>query len=417
MRLARLATALAAVSLAAPAAAAEPLTLEQAVATALANQPAIRSARAATRAAEARAAQARAGLLPQAQATGGLARADSAGPVTPGTTWSLGLSASQPLLDLGAWNTASQARSTAAAQAETEQASRADVVLGARTAWFLASAARDLVAVARETLANREGHLKQVQAFVTVGTRPEIDLAQARADRANSVVLLIGAENDLATALAQLNQAMGVVGSTDWELPLAEYPALEGEDAPIDALVSEALAHRPELAAQARQRDAQRAALRASWSGFVPTLDATGRLAWAGPEAPHMSEAWAYGLTLGWSFLEGGRTRAQVQEAQARLEALDADEEALRQAIRLELEQDRLAVRAARATLEADGEVLVNARERLRLAQGRYAAGLGSLLELDDAQVSVTTAGAQEVKARFTLAIARAKLARALGRP
>jgi outer membrane protein len=89
----------------------------------------------------------------------------------------------------------------------------------------------------------------------------------------------------------------------------------------------------------------------------------------------------------------------------------------LRQRIRLELEQARLAVRAARATLEADGEVVVNARERLRLAEGRYAAGLGSGLELDDAQVAVTNAAAQEVKARFSLAAARAQLARALGRP
>ena len=90
--------------------------------------------------------------------------------------------------------------------------------------------------------------------------------------------------------------------------------------------------------------------------------------------------------------------------------------EALRQSIRLELEQARLAVRAARAALEASGEALVNTRERLRLADARYTAGLGSGIELNDAQVAVTNAAAQEVKARFTLAAARAQLAKALGR-
>jgi len=393
-----------------------PLTLEKAVATALANQPQLRAARAGTRAAEARSGQALAGLLPQAFGSGGLTRSDAPSPVTPGTTWSLGVTASQPLLDLGAWSRASAARASASAQAESERATTAEVVLSVRTGWFQASAAKDLVDVARETLANRDAHLKQVQAFVQVGTRPEIDLAQARADRANAVVALIGAENDLATSLAQLNQAMGVVGSTDYPLAPAEYPPLAGEEAPIEAMVADALAARPEVSAQSRLRDAQRATLRTAWSGYAPTLDATGRLGWAGTEAQHMGQSWGYGLALNWSLFEGGRTRAQAQEAQANLDALDAQDAVLRQSIRLELEQARLAVRAAKASLEATGEVLVNARERLRLADGRYAAGLGSGLELNDAQVAVTTAAAQEVKARFTLAAARAQLARALGR-
>ncbi len=410
---------LAAALLAAPAAAraeAAPLTLDQAVATALANQPTLRAARAGTRAAEARVGQATAGLLPQAGLAGGVTRADGPRPATPGTTWSLGLSASQPLLDLGAWYRTSASRASAGAAAEDERATRAEVVLSVRTAWFQASAARDLVAVAQETLANREAHLTQVQAFVKVGTRPEIDLAQARADRAQAVVALIGAQNDLATALAQLNQAMGVTGPADYPLAPAAVAALAGEEASLDDLLGEALGARPEVASQVRAREAQRATLRAAWSTFAPTLNATGRLGWAGSDPPGLSESWSYGLSLDWSLFEGGRRRAQVQEAEAQLEALDAQDEALRQRIRLELEQARLGVRAARATLEADGEVVVNARERLRLAEGRYAAGLGSGLELNDAQVAVTNAAAQEVKARFTLAAARAQLARALGR-
>jgi outer membrane protein len=58
----------------------------------------------------------------------------------------------------------------------------------------------------------------------------------------------------------------------------------------------------------------------------------------------------------------------------------------------------------------------VNARERLRLAEGRYQAGAGSLLELSDAQVALTAAAAQQVRAEYELAAARAALLRALGR-
>ncbi len=397
-----------------------PLTLEQAVATALAHQPQLLAARAQTRAAQARAAQGNAALLPSAQLTGGVSRGDGPAPVTPGNTYSLGLSASQTLFDAGAWYGAASGRAAAAAQAETERSTRLGVVLAARTAWYQAAAARDLVAVARETLANREAHLAQVKAFVEVGTRPEIDLAQARADRAGAVVLLIGAENDHATAHAQLNQAMGVAASTDYALAPAEPAPLPGEEGAIEPLLAEALSARPDVAARARQREAQVATLRAAQGTWLPTLDAGARVSEAGPRSDQLVDrsqrSWSAGLTLTWQLLEGGRGAARASEAQASLDALDASDEAFRQQIRLELEQARLVVRSARASVEANGEVVVNARERLRLAEGRYQAGLGNGLELDDAQVAVTNAAAQEVKARFTLASARAQLARALGR-
>lgn len=393
-----------------------PLTLEQAEALALQHQPQLQSSRAQTRAARARAAQGNAALLPGARLTGDLSRGDGPAPAVPTTTWSLGLSASQTLFDAGAWYTASAGRAAAAAQAETERDIRLAVLLAVRTAWYQAAAARDLVEVAKETLANREAHLAQVKAFVEVGTRPEIDLAQARADRASAVVQLIGAENDFATAHAQLNQAMGVAASTDYALGAAPVAPLAGEEGTVEALVAEALAARPDAAARARTREARQASLRAAQATWLPTVDAGAKVVEAGPAVDQTQRSWSAGLTLSWTLLEGGFGAAKASEAQANLDALDADDEAFRQGVRLELEQARLAVRSARASLEASGEVVVNARERLRLADARYQSGLGSGLELNDAQVAVTNAAAQEVKARFALAAARAQLAKALGR-
>jgi outer membrane protein len=74
-------------------------------------------------------------------------------------------------------------------------------------------------------------------------------------------------------------------------------------------------------------------------------------------------------------------------------------------------------VRAAKAAIDATHEAAVNARVRLGLAEGRYRAGIGSMIELGDSQVAVTTANGQEVQAVFNLAIARAKLVQALGQP
>jgi outer membrane protein len=60
---------------------------------------------------------------------------------------------------------------------------------------------------------------------------------------------------------------------------------------------------------------------------------------------------------------------------------------------------------------------LTNARQRLRLAEGRYQSGIGTVIELGDAQLALTAAAAQRVQADYTLSSSRgAQLLHALGR-
>ncbi len=409
------------------------LTLEEAVRTAMASQPQLRQARASAEAASARADEARSPLLPQLFGSASYLRTTANFTPRPGSSpsnatgggsswattnyWSYGATLSQLIWDFGQtpgrWRAA---EASADSQRESERATLQQIVLGARTAYFGARAARDLVGVARENLANQEAHLRQIQGFVEVGTRPEIDLAQARTDRANAQVQLISAENGYETAKAQLNQAMGVEGPTDYEIGDETLPPVEGEDQPLDPLLAEALRVRPELAALDRQVKAQEATLGAARGGYFPILGVSTGISEGGPALDSTVWNWNATATLTWYLFQGGLTRAQTQEAQANLDGAAAQLTSQRQQVRLEVEQARLAVRAAKAALGAAGEALVNARERLRLAEGRYQAGSGSVIELGDAQVALTTASAQRVQADYNVASARAQLLKALGR-
>jgi outer membrane protein len=272
------------------------------------------------------------------------------------------------------------------------------------------------VAVARDTLANQEAHLKQVQAFVQVGTRPEIDLASARAARANAQVQLIQAENGYDTARAQLIQAMGVVRSTDFDVGDDVLPPIPGEEQPLEPLFTEAVADRPELASFQEQVRAQTLTRSAAKAGYLPTVGAQGTLSAIGPTLDYTYPNWTASITLTWNLFQGGATRAAVHLSEANLSLVSAQEEQFRQQIRLDVEQARLAVRASRATLVSAGDAEVAAKEQLRLAEGRYKAGAGSIIELGDAQVAAASASAQRVQSEFNLAASRAQLLRALGR-
>ena len=224
------------------------LTLGQALETAQQHQPQLWQARASAEAASARADELRAPILPQVTLTAGYQRTTANFVARPGAVpssfntsgstsldsfnfWSGGLTLNQYIWDFGV--TTDRWRSSRAAAESLHQSSRAveqQIIAGVRTAYFNARAQLALIQVARENLANLELHLKQIEGFAAAGTRPKIDLAQARADRAQGQVQLISAQNAYAVAKAQLNQAIGETGTTDYDVQDETLPPIPGED-------------------------------------------------------------------------------------------------------------------------------------------------------------------------------------------
>jgi outer membrane protein len=421
------------------AATARVLTLDEAVRTANEHQPQVRQAIANRVAAEARVEQARAPLLPQVTGLGSYRRSTSNCVQQPGSPpcgtvsmfggaaahdetdtfnfFNFSLTASQLIYDFGLsidhWRAA---QASAESQLQTERATGLLVVLGVRTTYFAARAQKALVQVAQETVASQDRHLAQIQGFVQVGTRPEIDLAQAKTDRANAEVQLINAENGYLTAKAQLNQAMGVEGTTDYEVADETLSEITGEEQPLDPLVDEAARARPDLVSLEEQLRAQRLTLHSIRGAYWPSLGFATTLSDAGNQIDDLGWNWNGTLTLTWNIFSGLQTRGQDREAQALVDALEAQRDGLRQQVRLEVEQARLAVRADKAALSAADTALENARLRLKLAEGRYQTGVGNIIELGDAQVALTNAAAQRVQAEYNLSTARAQLLKALAR-
>jgi outer membrane protein len=417
-----------------PPPAGDSLTLAQAEAAALAHQPAVRQARGQTDAAAGRVEEARAGYLPQATLTGTYERTTGnfvprPGVIpnnnsTPTPSWNTNtfnlytaqLAASQLIYDFGQtskrWSAAASNRDAAEA---TQENTSVQAILGVRRAYFQARAQRELVEVAAETVRNQEKHVKQIEAFVRAGIRPDIDLAQVRTALANAQVQLVGASNNYAVSIAQLNQAMGAPAGQPHTLADSDFPAVPGEDGATAPLVDEALRGRPDIAALERQRQAQEETLRSVRGSYGPALSAIASGTVAGVEIEHLVPNWFLGLQIAWPVLQGGFTNGQVHEARGTLDAIAAQEDGLRLQAEVDVEQGRLSVAAAKASITAANEALVNAREQLRLAEGRYANGLGSAIELDDAQVAYSNASAQDVQARYALAAARAQLLAAVG--
>ena len=397
------------------------------------HQPQMAVARAAVAAAQSRVGAANASYLPQVTGTVQYQRTTGNFAPRPGTVvpahavtslspsydlFNYGVSASQLVYDFGQTsNRIGAAKAAREAQEAVEKSTDVQVVFAVRRAYFQALAQKALVGVAQETLDNQHKHLAQIEGFVRAGVRPEIDLVQAHTSISNAEVALITARNGYDGGKVLLNQAAGVVGATDFDVVDEDPPAVEDEDQPLQTLLGKALASRPDLAVYDRQQQQQEQTIGSIRGALWPTVSVTAGATEVGTSLGGTVPNWNIGALLGWPIFQGGLTQAQVAEAEANLQGIHGQRALAVLQIQSDVEQARLAVVATKATMGSAQAAVGSAREQLRLAEARYAAGIGGILELSDAQLAYSSAAVQLIQARYNRATARAQLLAALGRP
>jgi outer membrane protein len=403
----------------APAAAARTLTLDDAVAAAVASRPSIRASREAAAAAEAAAREARGALLPQVGIDGRLARTRVAPPSGPTSTtepYSGSLSGDLLVWDFGQTaNRWRSAKASAEAASDDARATEQGAVLEARVAYFGVLAAVALDRVAADTLANAEKHLADTQAMVQAGTRAPIDLAQLRTQVASARASFVRTKNAIRTARTRLDVAMGMPGQPDYRVVAPPVSALASEQAAAGDLFAEAVRARPELASLRATVDASSYASRAADRWFLPSLHVNAGTTGGGVYGADPTWTTTAGVTLRWTPFDGLASKAAAEGARARLEQTRAQLDDRGQQVWRELDTALSDVASARAQLPAAEEGVAAATDLLGLAEARYREGVGSSLELADAQLSLSNAQAQRIQTEYDLASARARLLSAVG--
>ena len=111
-----------------------------------------------------------------------------------------------------------------------------------------------------------------------------------------------------------------------------------------------------------------------------------------------------------------GNMIAQVREKRSLVDSDRAQVRVTELNIGQEVEQAYLVVNEAQERIAASQTAVASAQENFRLAQGRFDAGVGTILELTDAQLFLTQAQNTEAQALADYRVALASLERATGR-
>jgi outer membrane protein len=414
------------------------LTLDDALATARRTHPGLRAKRAERNAADVQVGEAASGYLPRVDTyiqyqrttanwmptpwTPGLAqnaaanRGNQLGFTDTLNYVTFGAALTQPIYDFG--KTGGKVDAARAQESLSEanlNTSEQDVDVAVRVAYYGVLAAEQAVQVADETHQNQLRHLEQIQQFVDAGSRTKYDLVSAKLKLEDAKLALARAQNGLRTTKVKLSNAIGLDVVDDVEVlePSTIDASIEKQGPP--ELLRVAATKRPELARSAAQVAVRRADHDTARAGYLPDLVATGSFNGAKVGDIRTGLNWYVGVGLNWRVFEGLRSYHRSESAKALVSAGEADDQRLRQLVETEIQLQLIAVDEASERIGVAGLAVETAQEKLRLAEGRYAIGSGSVLELEDAQVAYSGARFQLVQARYDLAVARVLLRRAVG--
>ena len=321
-----------------------------------------------------------------------------------------GSTVTQLITDFGRTRALEQsARLSAAAQSAATSATAAQVLVAVHRAYYAALRARAVLKVAEETVSARQVVADQAATLAANKLKSELDVAFARVNLEEAKLLLSNARNDSRSADAELSTALGL--SQPRSFTLVEEPLPEPLPARDSTMVDEALQNRPEvLQAQQQQRSAEQFS-RAEHALTRPSITAVGTLGYSPAHVDRVGDTWAAGgVNVDLPFLNGGLYRARIAEAESRAKAAERQARDLSNRISRDVHLSYLGAENAFQHLGLTAQLLDQAQKSLQLAQARYDLGLGSIVELSQAQLNLTRAQIAQTSARFDYQSARALL-------
>jgi outer membrane protein len=406
------------------------LGLRQAVEQALKVHPLLQEADAALRAATAKKEQTKSLYFPQiyanADSAAGAARINgrfvtpAGGLIQPNLSqYTVGVIASQRLYDFGyTQNLVESSKLAERAQGEDINARRAFVVLTVERAYFNSLKRKRLVQIAEETVRERGIIKSQIESLYRQQLKSKLDLALVQVELTNAESLLVKARNDLKASFAELNRAMGVAGRDDYILE--DLSVAVRHIRALDALIADSLSH-PELKRareQAASADARAQAMKKQYLPTVSAIASAGNFDTFDSSRTDVSTGgwWAAGATVSVPLFTGFLIENQVREATAQKTAADAGALNIEQALTQQVTNAYLDTISFTQQIKLAEEQVRTAQEALQLAKQRYKLGLGSVVEVTQSEVALTSAQTRLAESQYDYKIAEVTLAYTIGR-
>ena len=336
------------------------------------------------------------------------------------TSQSVGVDATIPIYNGGRVKSSTRVAQAgvdvaAAQERQTEQ----DLVLNTTLGYLNILRNDELLRVADSNVAVSQERLRIANVRFTAGAAARLEVLTAQTILANAVQ---GRATSSATSAQSRSTLNSLIGRAP-ETPIRVRPiqSLQLNLPLVDGAISSPLLRqtaevaRPAIDLSRSQIRASEASVDLAKAQRKPNLGLSLGALLRNPVSFAGRFALSIGLGLSQSLFDSGRSRSQIDEAQAVLEQTRQGLSSQRLFVANQIEQSLLALDSSQARVTATGSAVSQADEALRAANLGFGAGARTSLDVSEAQTQLLTAQTNAVNARYDVAQSQAQLAAAVG--
>lgn len=328
---------------------------------------------------------------------------------------------SQVLFNSAVFTGVGTAKIYSQAAREVFRSKEIETITKTRKAYYTALLSAEVQAMLHSNLKNAEENYHNALVLAESGLLSEYDRLRAEVALANIRPEVIKAEAQYELALNNLKMEMGVpfdrsIALTD-TLRFTPVDPVAAQHADENVLMENA-----SLAALKHQLDINDAIASVERSNFLPNLSAFGNLQYQTQKndlrisTRDFVNSSLVGLSLSLNVFNGFRTGARVEQAE--LESRKTEQEIARAENNLKtaVRSTLLTLKRAHERVDAQARTVELAEKGYRIAATRFSSGSGTQLELNDAQLALTTAKTNRMQAIYDYLVASADLDQLLSR-
>jgi outer membrane protein len=240
----------------------------------------------------------------------------------------------------------------------------------------------------------------QVTALAESKLKSTLDVSFANVNLGEAKLLQVQAQNDVKAAEAELATAMGLPNEAGFVL------AEEGMPGPlpdrVDDLLRAAFQNRPELKDLRLEQSAIERFVKAEHALFYPSVGVVGTAGFAPSGVPEIAGRYgAIGLNVNIPIFNGGLFKARQAEAELKAKAATQNVNDLENRVARDVRVAYLNATTAYDRMGLTDQLLNQAQQSADLAKTRYDLGLGSIVELSQAELNLTSAQIASATARY----------------
>jgi outer membrane protein len=326
-----------------------------------------------------------------------------------------GVSVGQLVTDFGRTRAIVRSSSlNADARAQDVDDERAIVLLEVDRAYYGILRAQAVERVSQATVDARRLVVDQVTALAQSNLRSGLDVSFATVNLSAAQLQLVQAQNETQRAFTAMAVALGE--SSVAQYAVADQPLPSQPPSDSAPLLADALRQRPDVLAARLTAESANAFAEAEGDLWRPSVAAVGA---AGVTPYHQTgiedRYAAAAVNVNVPILNGSLFSARHAEASLRARAVSERLRDLENRVRQDVQVAWLDARTAFQRLDLTRQLSEQAGSALDLAQARYDLGLGSIVELSQAQLNKTQADLEGASATYDYQVEMALLAHAIG--